>query len=155
MKQFVKHLVECQCILPQYKTRAEPVFHKFVVFSEIDNYGNVVPKYAQCNHCSVIHRVHNIAQSEILFGNDESVSIVSIDDIKPSLPQNVITILETYNCDIATWEQVLFIIENKLWEQNVVLTTEAVNDKIQGKLLKFTGPNLVKIEQYSWSNMFP
>ena len=49
-----KHLIECHCILPQYRRALNTVYHKFVVFSEIDDSDTVVPKFAQCNNCGVI-----------------------------------------------------------------------------------------------------
>lgn len=154
MKRGVKHLIECHCVLPQYRTRPDPIYHRFVVFSEVDG-DDVVPKYAQCNNCGVIHRISDISKSEILMGNDESVSIVSINDIKLSIPQNIVSVLESYAVDLTTWEHVLFIFENKQWGSHVILTAESKNERTEGKLLRFSGPGLIKIEPYSWSPMFP
>ena len=63
--QGFKHLVQCHCILPQYRKMKDPVFHKFVVFSTIDKKDNVEPKNVQCNNCGVIHKVFDICKSEI------------------------------------------------------------------------------------------
>ena len=35
------------------------------------------------------------------------------EDIKISLPEKLVEILDSYNCDIATWEQAKFIIKEK------------------------------------------
>lgn len=155
MKQGVKHLIECHCVLPQYRTQSNPTFHRFVAFSELDENGNIVPKYAQCNNCGVIHRVIDVSKSEILMGKDESVSIVSISDIKLSIPQNVVHVLESYAADLPTWEQAQFIIENKLWGTHVILTTETKPDRIDGKLLRFVNQGALRIEPYTHSFMFP
>ena len=40
----VNHLIECRCILPQYKKAIDPPFHKFVVFSVIDKFDVVLEK---------------------------------------------------------------------------------------------------------------
>lgn len=155
MKRGVKHLVECHCVLPQYRTKPDPIYHKFVVFSETDDTGAAIPKHAQCNNCGVIHRVTGFMQSEIMMGNDESVAIVSVNDIKLSIPQNISSVLESYVVDLATWEQVQFILENKQWGTHVILTAETKTDKTEGKLLRFMGASQMKIEPYSWSYMFP
>ena len=36
MKEFIKHTIECNCVLPQYKNIVPIVFHKFIVFSIIN-----------------------------------------------------------------------------------------------------------------------
>lgn len=154
MKTGVKHLVECHCVLPQYRSRPDPIYHRFVVFSELED-DVVITKNAQCGNCGVIHRVTDIFKSEIILGNDESVAIVTINDIKLSIPQNIAGVLESYNADLPTWEHVQFILENKSWGSSVILTSENKNEKIEGKLLKFSSQSSIKIEPYSMTQMFP
>ena len=67
---YIKHVVECKCILPQYRTADPPVFHKFLVFSEILEDGSFKDSYAQCNNCGVIHRVIEVSRSRILKKED-------------------------------------------------------------------------------------
>ena len=74
----LKHVVECTCILPQYKNQTPPVFHQFVVFSIINNQDELQPDYAQCNNCGVIHKVVDACKSEILSGQENLSSIISI-----------------------------------------------------------------------------
>lgn len=155
MKEGIKHLIECHCVLPQFRDRRDPVYHRFVVFSEIDDNDNVIVKYAQCNNCGVVHRVTDIAKSEIILGKDESVSIVSIDDIKLSLPSNVVSVLESYAVDLPTWEEVAYVLENQRWGSIVILSSEEKLGKIEGKCLRFLGPLSVKIEPYSTVTDFP
>ena len=81
----LKHLIQCHCILPQYKNRKEPVFHKFPVFSIIDNSDTVIVKYAECNNCGAAHKVYDICKSEILTGRDEVRSQLTREDFKFSL----------------------------------------------------------------------
>ena len=71
-----KHLIECHCILPQYKKAPKPVFHKFIVFSEIDN-DVVEPTYVQCNNCGAVHKIYDFCKSEIIVGRDELRTILS------------------------------------------------------------------------------
>ena len=110
-----KHLVACRCVLPQYKSRKDPYIHKFIVFSTIKEDDSVVAKYAQCNNCGVIHRITGVCTSEIMSGKEHMPSLMSIDEVKTSIPKNIANILEANSADLSTWEAVQFIIENKKW----------------------------------------
>ena len=77
-----QHLIQCHCVLPQYRGRKDPVYHKFTVFSIIDESDTVVPKFVQCNNCGVIHKVYDICKSEIITGKDEMRNTAKIDDFK-------------------------------------------------------------------------
>jgi DNA-directed RNA polymerase subunit F len=141
-----KHLVECHCVLPQYRHKKETVFHKFVVFSEIDENDNVISKFAQCNNCGVIHKVVDICKSEIIHGIDESVSLMTINDIKPSISKDVVSILETYSCDFATWENVKFIYDNSLWGSVVTISRDEIDNNVQLKVLTIKDENKINID---------
>ena len=69
-----KHTIQCHCILPQYKGRKDPIFHKVVVFSVIGDDDKVQEKIVNCNNCGVPHRIIDICQSEIIF-KDELIFI--------------------------------------------------------------------------------
>ncbi|NBP56906.1 hypothetical protein EBU71_10330, partial [bacterium] len=85
-KSYIKHLIECKCVLVQYKNITPTVFHKFLVFSEIDGTdGLVIPSYAQCNNCGVIHKINEIGKSSQL-RKESMTALLTIDDIKSSLP---------------------------------------------------------------------
>lgn len=144
----VKHLVECHCVLPQYRDRPDPVFHRFVVFSVIDADDAIVPKHAQCGNCGVIHRVIDVSRSEIVTGNEAPNSVVTRDDIRLSLPQGVVGVLESYDLDIATWEEALFILENRQWGRHVILTREEKAGVVSGKHLKFMSPGAIRVEPF-------
>jgi hypothetical protein len=144
--QGLKHLIECHCILPQFRSRKDPIFHKFVVFSIIDDEDQILTKFSQCNNCGVVHKIIDICRSEIISGMEDSGSIISKSDIKHSLSKNLISILETYKCDIATWENVQFIIENEMWGSEVTIEREEIDGNIQVKSLKLLGDSKVKIE---------
>lgn len=146
-----KHLIKCRCVLQQFKSRPEPPVHQFIVFSVIDDDGNVVQKHAQCNNCGVIHKVTDICQSQMLAGKEHMNSLIKIDDIKPSLHGNFSNILETNNADLPTWEAVQFIVENKRWGDIVVLTTDREGDDIHGKYLRILGEAMCKVESFTRS----
>lgn len=155
MSSGIKHLIECHCTLPQLRDRNPPIYHRFVVFSQIDDDDNVIVKNAQCNNCGVIHRILDIGKSEIAQGGkDDSASLVNIEDIKLSLPQNVINVLESYAVSLPTWEEVQWIIDNKKWGSFVVLASEERSGMVEGKMLQFIDQQRVKIEPYSMSITF-
>ena len=106
----LKHLIQCHCILPQYRKMEDPIFHQFVVFSKTDESGDIVPKLAKCNNCDTLHRVVDFCRSEIMHGKDEEISVLTIKEIEASLPEKVSESLSNHFCDIATYEEVLDII---------------------------------------------
>ena len=44
----IKHLIECNCVLPQYQNTKKPIFHKFTVFSIIDEDNQIQDKNVIC-----------------------------------------------------------------------------------------------------------
>jgi len=149
LKTGTKHLIQCHCILPQYKEAADPVFHQFVVFSVIDDESDtVIPKFASCNNCDAVHKVIDICKSEIVVGRDEVITQMTIDDFKFSLPSDLYDLLITYQKNVADFEHAQFILENEQWNDHIVLTREEIDDLIQGKMVKFLSNNRFRIESY-------
>ena len=144
-----KHLVHCECILPQFKNAKLPPRHQFTVFSVVGDDNKVVVKHAQCSNCGVVHKVTDITKSSILSGKESSQQILSIDDIKGSLPENLVNILERSVCDLPTWEYAQFIYENKRWGEFVVMVSEAEEDERVGKYVRIIGENLFKVESFT------
>ncbi len=144
-----KHLIKCRCVLQQFKQMKNPPVHMFTVFSIIDDNDRVKPKFAQCTNCGIIHKVVEINKSEIVPGKEAMTTIVSIDDIKMSLPQRLSDLLESNKCDLPTWENAQFIIENKLWGQFVVLSTENEGNVKQGKYVSILGETSLKVETFA------
>lgn len=151
MKTGQKHLIKCRCVLPQFKKLENPPAHKFIVFSVIDDDGNVQQKYAQCNNCGVIHKIVDICKSEIQIGKEHMNSLIKLEDIKPSIHSNFSMILDSNNADIATWEAVQFTVENKQWGNFVVLTTDIEGDEIHGKYIRILGETMCKVESFTRS----
>lgn len=151
MSRGQKHLIKCRCVLPQFKKLENPPPHKFIVFSVINDDETVVTKFCQCNNCGIIHKVFDVCRSEILQTKESMSSIIKVEDIKPSLHPNFSNILEVNTADIATWEAVQFIVENKKWGEFVVLTTETEGDEIHGKYIRILGESLCKVESFSRS----
>jgi len=144
----IKHLVQCHCVLPQFKDRSDPIFHKFTVFSIIDDSDTVQPKFSQCNNCGVIHKIVDICKSE-LTSKEESRSIPNIEDIKFSLSSDLSRVLDSYQCDLATWEQAEWIFLNKLWDRWILLSRdEDEQGEIHGKRLIFSDEGRFRIEAF-------
>jgi hypothetical protein len=143
-----QHLIQCHCVLPQYRGRKDPVYHKFTVFSIIDESDTVVPKFVQCNNCGVIHKVYDICKSEIITGKDEMRNTAKIDDFKFGIPNDLINLLTTYNCDVNIWEHIYFILVNEAWGSRIVLTRETINDETAGKILTIKTNKQFIVEDY-------
>ena len=77
-----KHLIQCHCVLPQYRRMKDPVFHQFVVYSKINKDGTLKPKVGKCNNCGVFHNVIDFCKSEILHDYEGDGFLITIDDIE-------------------------------------------------------------------------
>lgn len=148
MKGF-KHLIQCHCILPQYKNAKDPVFHKFTVFSVIDESDTVLTKYADCNNCGSVHRIYDICKSEIVPGREDVKSRLRKEDFKFSMPSSLYELLEHYEKELCDYEFSQFILDNEMWDTTLVLTREELEDHIQGKIVKFLGHEKFRIESYT------
>lgn len=151
MKGF-KHLIQCHCILPQFKNLPEPKFHQFVVFSIVDESDTIEPKLAVCNNCGAMHKVIDFCKSEIVINKEDSQSVLSIEDFKFSLPNSLYELLIQYKREIADFEHAQFIIDNELWESTLLLSREEADGILQGKLIKFLSKERFRIESYSSKN---
>jgi hypothetical protein len=149
----IKHLVQCHCVLPTLRKLPDPVYHSFVVFSVLDDGGNVVQKDAECTNCGVIHRVTDICKSEITT-KESSTAIITTKDISLMIPTDLANVLVNYSCDIATWEHAHFIYSNQKWGERVILTRQSDEGAVKGKMLTFEGPNRFKIESFEMSENF-
>lgn len=144
-----KHLLTCRCVLPQFKkVKPAPPEHQFPVFSIIDDDGTFRMRFAQCNNCGIIHKVIDICRSEIV-NKEAMVSIPTIDEIKSSLPSGLVNLLESNSADIATWEAVQFIIDNKQWGNFVVLSTDEIDGVRQGKYVRLLSETMFKVETFT------
>ena len=152
----IKHLIQCHCILPQYRNKKNPVFHKFVVFSIIDDSDTCKSKIVNCNNCGISHRVYDLCKSELLTGNEDTRSVMKKEDFKLSLPSSLYDLLNSYNCEIHDWEHVLHIFQNNLWYTEdcfIILSRDTDEDSISGKLLRITGAGAFRIEPYMYNTV--
>jgi hypothetical protein len=143
----VKHVVECRCVLPQYKKTSNPVYHKFVVFSILEK-DKAKISFMQCNNCGIVHKIIDLCKSEILNGKEQLSSLETIEDIKISLPGDLSSVLENYSCDIPNWQHAKFIYENARWGESIILVREELDSEIQGKFLTIVSRDRFKIETF-------
>tara|TARA_B100000242_G_C42998852_1_gene464001 strand:+ start:676 stop:1032 length:357 start_codon:yes stop_codon:yes gene_type:complete len=118
------------------------------VFSEIDDSDTVVPKFAQCNNCGVIHKIYDICKSEIITHKEDLKSIRTIDDLSLTLPPDVVRVLESYKCDLPSWEQAEFILNNEQWGTIITLMRDETEEETTGKAMKIDGRSKISIVTY-------
>ena len=151
-ERYIKHLIECKCILPQYKKLTNPIYHKFIVFSEIEETtGSVVKSYTQCPVCGAVHRVNEIGLSKIL-NKDSMLTLPTIEDIKLNLPGGIAAVLERHECDLPTWQEAEFIIKNKLWGKTLILAKDREGTEVIGKYVIILSPTLHKVEVFEMND---
>lgn len=144
---YAKHLVECNCVLPQLKHLTPLIFHRFVVFSVVGEDGNVIPSYAQCPNCGIVHRIMEVGKSVIMRREDLN-SLLTEDEIAKYLPPSLADVLRQYKVDYASWQQAKFIMENELWGRRITLSREELEGTVMGKVLVIIGTTLWTVERY-------
>lgn len=145
---YVKHLVECKCILPQFRKMTLPPFHKFVVFSELEEETTQVKvTFVQCPNCDAVHRILEIGLSEIL-NKDVLITLPTIEDIKMEIPDKMIGLLERHECDLPTWQEVKYILDNNMWGRTVVLAKEHEGHVVMGKFVIILAHEVYKVEMF-------
>lgn len=144
---YIKHLVECNCVLPQFKHTDPPLWHHFVVFSEINEKGEVIPSFVQCNNCGMVHKVTEVGVSSTM-KKDTLPALMTVEDIKSSLPEKLLAELEKHELGLPTYQEVAFIREHKLWGRSVLLTKDEVDGILVGKALQIIGETLWRVTQF-------
>jgi hypothetical protein len=121
------------------------LYHKFLVYSKIKD-GLVNEKYAQCNNCSAVHKVYDICRSEIVVGKEDLNTGLTISDMSIQMSDKLSMLLSNHNCDYATWEHVLDIIDEERWGEPVVIKRDIVEDKVIVKIIKLEAGEKIKIQ---------
>lgn len=155
-KSGIKHLIECHCTLKIYQKSINTIYHKFPVYSKynIDN-GSIETKIAQCNNCKTLHKVFDICKSEIIpGGKDEDRTILTKEDIIIQLPDKISKFLIDHDCDVSTLEHVLDVIDNKQWNENIVLSRDIIKEEIHVKILQIIDEDKFKIKKEIINDQF-
>jgi hypothetical protein len=95
----------------------------------------------------VVHKVVDLCKSE-LTSKEESRSIPAIQDIELSVGPDLASLLKSYDCDLATWEQAEWIVLSKAYDNFVILSKEEIDDEIHGKRLLFLENGRFRIEAF-------
>tara|TARA_B000000557_G_C20809735_1_gene459463 strand:- start:942 stop:1436 length:495 start_codon:yes stop_codon:yes gene_type:complete len=141
-KNYINHMIECQCILPIFKNKTKPLYHKFIVFSTFDENDRINLKYSICDNCKSVHKITEIQKSEILWGKEGLKSLVrSKEDIifnfKNENLNEVINILLKNDCELNIWEQIEFIFENNLENHTTMISKEELEEFYIIKFLEY------------------
>ena len=147
MPQPIKHIIQCRCILPQFKNKKNVLFHKFIAFSVLKDDDTVEESFINCNNCGVVHRIIDLCKTEIQENSDDWQTIKK-EDLKISIPSDVIGVLESYDCDLATYQHALWIIENRAWGSKIIIDKNDSEDRIEGKFLIFNDYQKYRIETF-------
>lgn len=148
MRDYIKHLVQCKCILLQFRRMQDPPFHRFIVFSEIEPPGLLVPSLVQCPNCGAVHKVKEVGVSDIL-RKEDAPTVITIDEIKSSLSQKVVDGLTGYELELHQWMEIKWIIDNAQWGRTVILTKDMADGLLTGKYIQIIGPELWKFANFS------
>lgn len=152
MTDYIKHLIGCRCVLPQFKQSNPIQHHYFVVFSIINDDGSVQPSFEQCSNCQILHKITEISVSSIL-NREEMKSLINIDDIKGSMPDVLIRLIEKYEPELCTWKEIKFILDNeKFPSRPIILTKDKADGLITGKYLTIFGSTLFKVDVFVEEN---
>ena len=141
----IKHLIECHCYLAIYKKNVKQINHKFPVYSKFNEDGIVIKKNAKCNNCEAFHFVYDICKSVIKAGKDQSSLVLSKSDIASMIPQKFINFLNENNCDVSTWEHVKDIIDERRWEEPVIIKRDIIDEKQQIKYITIDSKENINI----------
>ena len=125
---------------------SDPVFHKFVVYSTTNESGDVNVSLAKCNNCGVVHKVVDFCKSEVMIGQEDSLAIVTIEDIRSNIPEKIAGILDKHKCDVATWQQVEDVFDDQAWGSMVTISKEKAGDSTQIKYLKINSETRFKVQ---------
>ena len=133
-----KHLIQCHCVLPQYRRQTTPIFHQFVVYSKLDEDDNIQERLVKCNNCGAVHRILDFCRSEIAINLEETDTVLTEDEVAESLPEKIVKILKEHNSDLATYENVEDVIFEERWGEKVVISRQKINNEKQNlKIIEF------------------
>ena len=148
MKPIV-HMVQCHCILPQYRDLPDPVFHKFTVFGVLDDSDTLISKHAACNNCGAAHKIYDVCQSEIILNKEDSSSLMSMSDLRLQISDDILGVLDSYSCESYVYEYVCYILDHNAFDESIMLTKEFMEDEVIGKRLVFNKVGRPSIVSFS------
>jgi hypothetical protein len=92
--------------------------------------------------------VYDLCKSEIVTGKDELRSVSTKKEVGFSIPGDLRDLLETYGCDLPTWELIKFVLDEQRWGEKIILSHETVGDETTGKVLTVVSGDRFMLESY-------
>jgi hypothetical protein len=83
-------------------------------------------------------------------GKEELRSVITLEDVKNSVPEKLSAVLEQHHVELSTWQQVAWIIEAHQWGSSVILSSEYIDGIRQGKTMTILGESLFKINTFTY-----
>lgn len=140
-----KHLIECRCVLPQFQDHDDVTFHQFPAFStcetdpvadqnlEAEPTIQFHETIVTCPNCGLLHRITGFCKSDVLQEDSDGVA-VDIDDLRVGMPGDLNSVLDSYDCDLPTWQEVKFAWASDT-RRNVVLRKTNSGNFVLAKML--------------------
>ena len=142
----IKHLIECHCQLAIFKNSEKNIYHKFPVYSILDENGKVVEKFRKCNNCEALHKIYDIGKSEIFSGKDQTNVTLTKEDISLEFHESLKKVLIDHDCDISSYFHAKHIIEEKRWGEIIVLKRDIIKESTSIKYLEVNNKNSFSIK---------
>jgi hypothetical protein len=146
MKEGIKHVLKCRCILSQFRNMKNPPNHEFVVFSILEN-DLIQNSFVKCNNCGITHEITDVCKSKILDKSDDW-SVPTKNDISLSFSEDLVDLLNSYESDLPTWQMAQWIIRENKWGSKLAIQKKEYEDRIEGKNLIFVEKNRYRVETF-------
>ena len=80
-----------------------------------------------------------------MIGKEDYNVGLNLEDMKMLVSDKISKILQNNNCDYATWEQVIDIIDNESWEEYIILKRDIIDSKEVVKVLQILEGEKIKL----------
>ena len=147
MKDYISHLIECQCILPVYNKVEKPVYHNFVVFSLIEE-GTLEEKYVECNNCGIIHKIKDFNKSDFISDTTNYKNlVVNKEDLSYNMPAKYLEFLTSKKIEeIYIWEKINYLLDNNI-EEEVIFNRSKVDNFIICEIIQVIDKDNFKLKR--------
>ena len=79
---------------------------------------------------------------------NDKVNQTKTHELSPQIRTDVARVLDSYDCELPSWEHAEFILNNQQWGNMITLTRDEADDEITGKALQIEGPSQISIVTY-------
>lgn len=146
MKEGIKHVLKCRCILSQFRNMKNPPNHEFIVFSILED-DSIQKSYVKCNNCGIAHEIIDLCRSKILDKSDDW-NVPTKKDISYYFSSDLKDLLDSYEADLPTWQMAQWIIQEKKWGKELVIQKKEYEDRVEGKNLLFIEKDRYRVDTF-------